>query len=595
MPSRLSVGRVSICLAILFAIFVLPTTMLGQDDSVPKYDFFAGYQWLNPGGTVPSPQGTPSAPVPFQIPSMPRGLGAALTYNFNRYLGAEADIGHNADSYESTFSGGLRFMLRSEEDHADFFVHALVSDNLLGVDGLNKSNGIGGIFGGGLDVNLTRRISWRIAEADFVGAFQHYSDYRTVQGLGHPALQGVRLRTGLVFNFGFPETKTVGATVSVEPSEVMVGQPVTAKATSTNFNPSHKLNYEWTNSCGKISGSDTSANIDTTGVPGGTCTVTVHVLDPKAHKNNEANASTTFTVKEPPKNPPTASCSASPSSAQVGATITVTCTCTSPDGVPVTVNNFTSSGGTINGSGNSATLNTTGASAGTVTVSASCSDQRGLSTQATTSVSLENPPPPPPTVSPEVKQLEARLSLHSVYFVTAQPTVANQNGGLLLSQQRTLAALATDFKKYLESKPDAHLILQGHADKRGSAAYNQALSERRVNSTKNYLVQHGVPEANIETKAFGAEQNLTADQVKASVEQDTELTAGERQRILSHENVIILASNRRVDVTLNTTGQESVRQFPFNAEDSLTLIGGREKPAAKTTKPAAKKPMKKKQ
>jgi hypothetical protein len=27
-----------------------------------------------------------------------------------------------------------------------------------------------------------------------------------------------------------------------------------------------------------------------------------------------------------------------------------------------------------------------------------------------------------------------------------------------------------------------------------------------------------------------------------------------------------------VDVTLSTTGQESVREYPFNAADSLTLI-----------------------
>jgi hypothetical protein len=58
---------------------------------------------------------------------------------------------------------------------------------------------------------------------------------------------------------------------------------------------------------------------------------------------------------------------------------------------------------------------------------------------------------------------------------------------------------------------------------------------------------------------------------------------------------ILLASNRRVDVTLSTTGQESVRQFPFNAADSLTLIGGREKPKppTKTTRPAKKKAKKK--
>jgi hypothetical protein len=50
-----------------------------------------------------------------------------------------------------------------------------------------------------------------------------------------------------------------------------------------------------------------------------------------------------------------------------------------------------------------------------------------------------------------------------------------------------------------------------------------------------------------------------------------------------------MASNRRVDVTLSTTGQSSVRQFPFNSADALTLIGGREGEAKKTTRPARKK------
>jgi outer membrane protein OmpA-like peptidoglycan-associated protein len=228
-------------------------------------------------------------------------------------------------------------------------------------------------------------------------------------------------------------------------------------------------------------------------------------------------------------------------------------------------------------------------------VNASCSDQRGLNTPATTEVAVENPPPPPPPqVSPEVKALEARLALHSVYFPTAQPTKANPSGGLVKSQQATLTTLAADFKKYLESKPDAKLVLEGHADVRGAADYNQALSERRVDRTKSFLIEQGVPAGNIETKAFGAQQQLTADQVKASVDQNPELTPGEKARILKNERTIILASNRRVDVTLSTTGQESVRQFPFNAADSLTLIGGREKAVGTKAVMKKKPPMKKK-
>jgi hypothetical protein len=55
---------------------------------------------------------------------------------------------------------------------------------------------------------------------------------------------------------------------------------------------------------------------------------------------------------------------------------------------------------------------------------------------------------------------------------------------------------------------------------------------------------------------------------------------------------IVLASDRRVDITLSTTGQSSVRQFPFNAADALTLIGGRES-EMKTKKTAESAPKRK--
>jgi len=581
---------------VLLALCV-PTLALAQDDETPKYDWFVGYQWLHPGIDVPSPAGTPSNPIHFTVPDMSKGFGTSFTYNLDPHWGIEGDLGHNwikpsgGTDYVTTVSAGPRLMFRQQD--GAFFLHTLLSYNRLGVNGLNTSNGIGGILGGGMDFRISRLLSWRVFEADYLFAFHHYPDYAQVANFGRPQLSGARLRTGLVFNFGYPQTTPPTASVAVQPSEVMVGEPVTATATPGNFNPKHPLTYNWTSTCGKITGHDTTASIDTNGVPGGSCTATVHVVDPKQKKNGEASASTTFTVKEPPKNPPTMSCSANPTSVQAGAPVTVTCTCTSPDNVPVTVSNFTATGGSISGSGSSATLDTTGASAGTVTVNATCSDQRGLNTPATTQVAIQAPPPPPPQVSPEVRQLEARLALHSVYFPTAQPTKLKPNGGIVPSQQQTLMGLATDFKKYLESKPDAHLILEGHADPRGSAEYNQALSERRVGSTKNYLVQHGVPEGSIETKAFGAQQQLSSDQVKQSLEQNPELTPGEKARISKNMRTILLASNRRVDVTLSTTGQESVKQFPFNATDSLTLIGGREKPATETKKPVKKRARKK--
>src|SRR5205807_10628405 len=146
-----------------------------------------------------------------------------------------------------------------------------------------------------------------------------------------------------------------------------------------------------------------------------------------------------------------------------------------------------------------------------------------------------------------------------------------------------LLPIAEDFKKYLAVKPDAKLVLEAHADPRGSAEYNQALTERRAARVKGFLGEHGVPAQSVETRAFGAQAQLNADQVKQSIEGDTALTPGERKRIIKNMKTIVLAQNRRVDITLNAPGvesQQSVRQFPFNGEDALTLIGGREKPQA---------------
>jgi hypothetical protein len=137
------------------------------------------------------------------------------------------------------------------------------------------------------------------------------------------------------------------------------------------------------------------------------------------------------------------------------------------------------------------------------------------------------------------------------------------------------------------------LTLEGHADPRGSAEYNQALSQRRVERVKGFLVALGIPAANIQTEAFGEQQDLTDKQVKDAVERNPELSPEERQKVLKNMRMIILASNRRVDITLSNVGQtsqQSVREYPFNAADSLTLLKEEEtkKPTGSRSKHEAK-------
>ncbi len=594
--SCLERARVVIGLLVVLSVALISSPAHAQSDSTPKWDVFAGYQWLHPGGTVPAPFGDPNNPTPYQIPDMSRGFGAAATYNFDPHWGGEFDIGHNwgSGNYESTISAGPRFMARTEG--ANYFIHTLLSYNRVNVPGLNSWNGIGAVLGGGMDLTFTKWFGWRLFEADYVWAHHNYAAFAAPEfpDLRRPTFSGVRLRTGPVFSWGGAAPLVPAASCSVQPSEVLVGEPMTATVAASNFNPKHTLTYSWSASGGQISGKDTTAQIDTTNAAPGSYIVTAHVTDAREKKGNEASCSANFTVKPlPPKNPPTISISATPSSVPAGGTVNLSGNCTSPDGVPVNVSGWTANGGTISGSGASATLNTSGASPGSITVSATCTDSRGLTGEGSSQVTVENPPP---AKNPEIEVLEARLALHSIYFPTAMPPIKNPNAGLVASQRQTLVGLAADFKKYLESKPEAHLILEGHADPRGPAEYNQKLSERRVDRVKSFLVEQGVPEANIDTKAFGAQHTLTNDEVRDAVENNPNLTPEERQRALRNMRTIVLASDRRVDITLSTTGQSSVRQFPFNAADALTLIGGREGEAKKRpVRPSPKKRLPNKQ
>lgn len=585
-------GRVAVMLlAVVGILCSVGTLAVAQDQPAPKWELFGGYSFVYPGGDVHGvlPEGI--LPVSSRLESNPRGIGASLTYNFNRWLGLTGDISGHWGSSETglarriddagfyNLSLGPKVTFRGA--HFSPFLEALVGDHRLEPEAFHDIDRLGFMFGGGLDVNVTRHFALRLLRADYVMSSYRYGPSTTTPSTD---LRGVRLQSGLVFMWGGEEGRPpVSASCTINPSEVMVGEPATATAAGSNFNPRHTLNYAWSSTGGQITGKDNTASINTNGVAGGRYTVTAQISDPRMRKGGEASCMASLTVKEPPKNPPVVSCSADPSTVQAGTSSTISCTCTSPDNASVTVGGWTASNGSVSSSGgNTAALNTSGASPGSITVSAGCTDSRGLNTPATTQVMVENPPP-----SPEFLKLEARLALHSIYFPTDLPRVTNPDGGLLESQQQTLISLAEDFKKYLETKPDAHLTLGGHADPRASVEYNQALSERRVDRTKRFLIEHGVPEANLQTKAFGMEQNLTEDQVKDAVEKNPELTPEQRQKVLENMRTILLASNRRVDITLSTTGQTSIRQYPFNAADSLTLL--QQKGTKKTTGPAAKR------
>jgi peptidoglycan-associated lipoprotein len=65
-----------------------------------------------------------------------------------------------------------------------------------------------------------------------------------------------------------------------------------------------------------------------------------------------------------------------------------------------------------------------------------------------------------------------------------------------------LKANADMIKKY----PKVMIQIAGHCDERGTQQYNLALGERRALAVRDYLIQLGIPGAQLATISFGKEQ-----------------------------------------------------------------------------------------
>jgi len=534
-----------------------------------KIEIFLGYSWMNSGDIITGGK-APGKVLTFKLNDAKGGFLVDGSYFFKPWLGFTVDTGgHFGSNYDADeILAGPTFRWPST-GRMQPFAHFLIGWSRLAPGNREQDDSLGLAIGGGLDFRVSRNFSLRIAQADYEWASH---DYRP----NNPSsIQAARLAAGLVFLGGVGQEVPPSSTCSVSPTEIFSGEPVKASVSARNFNPKHTLKYEWTTNGGKIQGQGDTVSIDTTGAAEGqSFTAGVNVTDPK-NKKAVSHCQAQFATKR--WLPPTISCSASPSSLLAGGKVSIHCSAASPQNVAVTVS---SSYKGQTASGTDFVIDTTGFPPGTVAVAGTVTDTHNLTASSSSSFTVNPPPPPAKVEPPPPTKLELSLALHSIYFVTAQPTTKNPDGGLVASQAKTLEGVAADFKVYLTEYPRATLVLEAHADPRGTEEYNLALTERRAARAKKLLLGHGIPEANIETKAYGKQRELSADEVKKSVDATPDLTPGERARIAKNMKVIQLAANRRVDIPLNSPGrplQQSVRQYPFNAADALTLIGGREK------------------
>lgn len=74
--------------------------------------------------------------------------------------------------------------------------------------------------------------------------------------------------------------------------------------------------------------------------------------------------------------------------------------------------------------------------------------------------------------------------------------------------------------EWLASHPDSNLVLEGHADERGSSEYNVALGERRALSVSRTMRTQGVSDSQIRVLSYGEEKPSTSGHDEGSWQQN---------------------------------------------------------------------------
>jgi peptidoglycan-associated lipoprotein len=80
---------------------------------------------------------------------------------------------------------------------------------------------------------------------------------------------------------------------------------------------------------------------------------------------------------------------------------------------------------------------------------------------------------------------------------------------------KALQADSTELRDILKDYPAYKLTIEGHCDERGSAEYNMALGDKRAQAAKEYLVEVGIPSAQLNVVSYGKTQPVCDDHTEA--------------------------------------------------------------------------------
>ncbi|MCY0963628.1 peptidoglycan-associated lipoprotein Pal [Parathalassolituus penaei] len=108
------------------------------------------------------------------------------------------------------------------------------------------------------------------------------------------------------------------------------------------------------------------------------------------------------------------------------------------------------------------------------------------------------------------REAQAALLAQTVfYFDFDQSTIKAESKAALTAHAAYLAANST-----------ARVVLEGHADERGTVEYNLALGERRGEAVRRFLLANGAAAGQIEVVSYGEERPAVSGHDESSYEKN---------------------------------------------------------------------------
>ncbi len=519
-------------LALVSAAF-LPTSLSAQatasargttNSNPSRWDIFLGYSYLSPHGTVnlvnPNNQ-----PVSASYDAVNVGGVGSFAYFFNRYVGLQGEVGvhewggqtsmatpigaeSNDDGF-TTVGGGIiaRFPVRGITP----FIHGLVEGALVNGPYFEPNQwGPGATAGGGLDLEtpwLNHHFAIRIIQADY--EFMH-ADWGSRPYYGGVAnINAVRLSAGFVFQGGsIAPPAPITLACSANPETIYPGDPVTVTANAGGLNPKDHVIYSWSGT--GVTGSGATPTVTTASLTPGEYSVHGTVKEGKPGREGAKpweNATCTAGITVKAFEPPTISCTASPTTIKPGDTATITSVGVSPQNRPLTYS-YSATAGTVTGTGTTAEYSSAGAATGTVGVTCNVSDDKGHSGTSQVSLTITAPYVPP---APKAQ------ALCTISFATdkKRPMRVDNEAKACLDQVALDLKQQSDAKAVLvgEQTPDESAKTakeQAYAAKHKRATVDIFAAQRAVNA-KNYLVTEQGIDASRISVATGSTEGKTVE------------------------------------------------------------------------------------